>query len=72
MFEGKLLLVFFLICINFKVYIGCIRKCENFLDQRWDGGGVGVKFEFIFIENEEMKLELVFEKQVWNCDKNRL
>lgn len=70
MFEGKLLLVFFLICINFKVYIGCIRKCENFLDQRWDG--VGVKFEFIFIENEEMKLELVFEKQVWNCDKNRL
>lgn len=62
MFEGKLLLVFPSICINSKAHTGRTRKCENSPDQRWDGGGVGVKLELTSTENEEMKLELVFEK----------
>lgn len=60
MFEGKLLLVFPSICINSKAHTGRTRKCENSPNQRWDG--VGVKLELTSTENEEMKLELVFEK----------
>lgn len=62
MFEGKLLLVYPSICINSEPHIGRTKKCENSPDQGWDGGGVGVKLELTSTGNEEMKLELVFEK----------
>lgn len=62
MFEGKLLLVYPSIYINSEAHIGRTKKCENSPDQGWDGGGVGVKLELTSTGNEEMKLELVFEK----------
>lgn len=60
MFEGKLLLVYPSICINSEAHIGRTEKYENSPDQGWDS--VGVNLELTSTGNEEMKLELVFEK----------